>query len=105
MGFGNTAEEQYEIILGTPPNAADGSPGRLGVYDDALRGGHRVCPLVLETFGGFHPDAARLVETLARKHGARLGADELSAPWNARSFRTLVPTLAAHIGRSSARRS
>ena len=37
----------------------------------------------------FHPDAARLVETLARKHGARLGADELSAPWNARSFRTL----------------
>jgi hypothetical protein len=48
-----------------------------------------VCPLVLETFGGFHPDAARLVETLARKHGARLGADELSAPWNARSFRTL----------------
>lgn len=89
VGFGNTAEEQYEIILGTPPNAADGSPGRRGVYDDALRGGHRVCPLVLETFGGFHPDAARLVETLARKHGARLGADELSAPWNARSFRTL----------------
>ena len=44
--------------------------------------------------------AARLVETLARKHGARLGADELSAPWNARSFRTLH-TLAAHIGRSS----
>ena len=42
VGFGNTAEEQYEIILGTPPNAADGSPGRLGVYDDALRGGHRV---------------------------------------------------------------
>ena len=42
VGFGNTAEEQYEIILGTPPNAADGSPGRLGVYDDALRGGDRV---------------------------------------------------------------
>ena len=55
-----------------------------------------MCPLVLETFGGFHPDAARLVETLARKHGARLGADELSAPWNARSFRTLRYTCSAY---------
>ena len=54
-----------------------------------VEAGHRCCPLVLEVFGGFHLDAARLVETLARKHGARLGADELSAPWNARSFRTL----------------
>jgi hypothetical protein len=32
VGFGNTAEEQYEIILGTPPNAADGSLGRRGVF-------------------------------------------------------------------------
>ena len=87
MGFGNTAEEQYEIILGTP--ATDSSPGRLGVYDDALRGGHKVHPIVLEVLGGFHPDAARLVDRLAREHGARLGADELSAPWNARSFRSL----------------
>ena len=49
----------------------------------------RVHPIVLEVTGGFHPDAARLIDTLARKHGARLGADELSAPWNARSFRSL----------------
>ena len=88
VGFGNTAEEQYEIILGTPA-ADDGSPGRLGVYDAALRGGHKVHPIVLEVFGGFHPDAVRLVDKLAREHGARLGVDELSAPWNARSFRSL----------------
>ena len=74
-------------VLGHP--AAGAAPARLGVYDDALRGGHKVQPIVHEVLGGFHPDAARLIDTLARKHGARLGMDELSAPWNARSFRTL----------------
>ena len=43
----------------------------------------------LEVFGGFHPDAAKLVDTLAKKHGTRLGADLLAAPWCARSFRSL----------------
>ena len=43
----------------------------------------------MEVFGGFHPDACKLVDVLARKHGARLGADLLSAPWCARSFRSL----------------
>ena len=30
-----------------------------------------------------------LLYTLGRKHGSRLGADESSAPWCARSFRSL----------------
>ena len=51
---------------------------RSTLYDAALRGGHKVHPIVLEVFGGFHPDAVRLVDKLAREHGARLGVDELS---------------------------
>ena len=42
----------------------------------------------MEVFGGFHPDAVQLVNTLTRKHGARLGRDSLSAPWSARSFKS-----------------
>ena len=58
------------------------------VYDAALRAGHDVNPLVMEVFGGFHPDAVKLIDSLARKHGARLGRDSLSAPWCARSFKS-----------------
>ena len=44
--------------------------------------------MVMEVFGGFHPDACKLVDRLARKHGARLGRDSLAAPWCARSYRS-----------------
>ena len=43
----------------------------------------------MEVMGGFHPDMVRFVDGLARAHGARLGADELIAPWSARSFRAI----------------
>ena len=84
--FGNTADDQYELILGAPGTAD--APAKIGVYDDALRAGQRIHPLVLEVFGGFHPDACKLIDSLARQHGARLGADELCAPHCARSFRS-----------------
>ena len=58
-------------------------------YAFALRRGHSVTPIILETFGGFGPDAMKLLYALSRLHGARLGADESTAPWCARSFRTL----------------
>ncbi len=44
---------------------------------------------VIEVFGGIHPDAVKALEGLCKRHGARLGKDELSAPWCARSFRTI----------------
>ena len=46
VAFGNTADEQYELIE--------------QAYDAATRGGHSCQPIVLEVFGGFHPDAVKL---------------------------------------------
>ena len=85
--FGNTAEEQYEAILGAP--ATDRAAARAGTYAAAVDSGHEVRPLVLETSGGFHPDAWSTIRGLARRHGHRLGADSLVAPWCAQSFLTL----------------
>ena len=55
----------------------------------SLAAGHSVQPLIMEVQGGFHPDMVRYIDGLASAHGARLGADELTAPWSARSFRAL----------------
>lgn len=58
QAFGNTGDEQYDIILGSP--ATEHGPAKCGAYDDALRAGHEVHPIVLEVLGGFHPrDAVR----------------------------------------------
>jgi len=84
VAFGNTAEKQYELILGAP--ASGGSDACDGAYAGAVERGHSVTPIVLETTGGFHPDAWRAIRELARRHGSRLGADELTAPWCAQSF-------------------
>ena len=43
----------------------------------------------MESFGGLAPGAVRLLDELARAHGSRLGRDELTAPWCARSFKRL----------------
>ena len=52
--------------------------------------GHQVQPLVFEALGGFHHDVVKLIDQTARKHGNnRLGADHLSAPWCARSFKSI----------------
>ena len=70
-----------------------------GKYFYARRRGHRVVPIIMESFGGLAPDAVRLLDELARAHGARLGADEISAPWCARSFRRIYAmriTIALH---------
>ena len=44
--------------------------------------------IIMETFGGWAPDAVKLMDRLARKHGSKLGADAQRAPWCARSFRS-----------------
>ena len=66
--FGNTADNEFDLILGAPARA-EGGAAQIGVYDAALRAGHRVHPIVMEVFGGFHPDAAKLVDTLAKNTG------------------------------------
>ena len=45
--------------------------------------------LIIEVFGGIHADGLKAINSLCTKHGTRLGADELSAPWCARSFRSI----------------
>ena len=71
VAFGKTADGLYNDILGKPATAtADRVPG---AYDAAQRRSHTIIPVV-EVFGGIHADG------LCSKHGARLGADELSAP-------------------------
>ena len=69
--------------------ASGNSPAVEGAYHFSLRRGHTVHLLVHEIYGGFAPGAVALLYELGRKHGARLGADENSAPWCARSFRSL----------------
>ena len=87
VAFANTAPSLYDDILGTPATPmADRVPG---AYDAPLQLGHTVQPIVLEVFGAIHPEAIKVLEGLCRKHGARLGGDELSAPWSARSFRAI----------------
>ena len=58
-------------------------------YYNAARAGHTVVPIIMESFGGLAPGAVRLLDELARAHGSRLGKDELTAPWCARSFKRL----------------
>ena len=63
--------------------------------------GHALTMIVHEVFGGMSPESVRLLGYLAKMHGAKLGADELSAPWCARSFRSLHAmriSIAVHIG-------
>ena len=87
-GFGNTADGQFELILGAPATAT--ADAVRGVYRPAVGKGHSVQPLVFETYGGFHSDVTRLIERVSRAHGNnRLGADSLSAPWCARSFKSI----------------
>ena len=64
------------------------APGGLQ-YFSALRGGHSVHALIHETYGGFGKGCVALLYELGRKHGERRGADELTAPWCAPSFRSL----------------
>ena len=53
------------------------------------RASRRQRAIEIEVFGGIHADGLTAVNGLSSKHGARLGADELSAPWCARSFRSI----------------
>ena len=52
-----------------------------------------------ESFGGFAPGAAKLLHKLGSQHGAKLGHDELTAPWcarSSRSFHSMCISVALH---------
>ena len=51
VAFANTADDQYDKILGKPATAS--SPAVPGDYQHPLRLGHTVTPLVLELFVPF----------------------------------------------------
>ena len=87
VGGGNSIDYWREVITGAPRTAS--SPAKRGAYSYALRRGHRVHALVHETYGGFGPGCVALLYQLSRVHGSSLGADHHSAPWCARSFRSL----------------
>ena len=76
-----------QLSAGAP--ATGSSAASPGDYHYSLRRGHSVHAIIHETFGGFGPGAVALLYELGRKHGSRLGADERTAPWCARSFRSL----------------
>ena len=100
--FANTEDALREAMGGAPATAT--APAVDGQYHNALRGGHRLHMIVMETFGGMAPPAVELLESLARKHGAKLGVEAEKAPWCARSFKRLHAmriTIALHCAAAS----
>ena len=87
MAFGNTADGLRKDITGAPATAT--AAAARGAYHFSLYKGHSVHAIIHETYGGFAPGAVALLYAMGRQHGSRLGADEASAPWCARSFRSL----------------
>ena len=55
-------------------------------YAAALRGGHRVVPLISEVWGGFAVDAMSFLRDLAIARGDTLDVERLSTTWAAKSF-------------------
>ena len=87
VAFGNTADSLRQDIKGAP--ATRTAAAVPGAYRYPLRQGHSVTMIIHEIDGGFGPDAVKLLNTMANKHGNnRLGAEALVAPWCARSFKT-----------------
>ena len=68
-----------------PPPPRGGQRPR-AKYAEALKGGHRVVPLIHEVFGGLAKSADAFMRELSvlRKHA--LGTDSVHATWAARSF-------------------
>ena len=86
--FGGTEDFFRRRILGEPDPNTGRYHGADADYAHALRNGHVVEPIIMETFGGFTPSACKLIQTLAKVHGADLGSDS-NAPWCARSFKSI----------------
>ena len=85
-GFATTEDRLLSDILGGPATAT--ATAAVGAYADALAKGHEVTAIIHESYGGFAPGAVKLLHKLGSQHGAKLGHDELTAPWCARSFRS-----------------
>ena len=69
-----------------------GTP-RVAKYAVALRGGHRVVPLIAEVWGGFAVDAMSFLRGLAIARGDTLDVERLSTTWAARGFFVLLATV------------
>ena len=94
-----TRDDLERDMRGANPTATQ--MAMVGQYEAATSRGHALTMIIHETFGGMSPESVRLLGYLAKMHGAKLGADELSAPWCARSFRSLHAmriSIAVHIG-------
>ena len=86
--FGGTEDFYRRRILGEPDPDTGRYHGAGADYTEALRNGHVVEPIIMETLDGFSPSACKLIRTLAKVHGADLGSDS-HAPWCARSFKSI----------------
>ena len=85
--FGNTESQHKSDVLGRPASGDD--PATLGAYSGALTRGHSVTPIIHESFGGFAPDACKLLDECVKKHGKRFGSDSEVATWATRNFRAM----------------
>lgn len=72
---------------GWSPRAAGGGLQESS-QSTTVRWCHEVTAIIHESYGGFAPGAVKLLHKLGSQHGAKLGHDELTAPWCARSFRS-----------------
>ena len=68
-----------------PPRAA-GAPPRAAKYQAALDGGHEVLVLTAEVWGGFAPEATRLLGELAQQRDDSVDLERASATFTTRSF-------------------
>ena len=68
-----------------PPRAA-GAPPRAAKYAAALQNGHEVLVLIAEVWGGFSPEAMRLLGELAQARGDGIDIERASATWSTSSF-------------------
>ena len=68
------------------PPRADGAPPRAAKYAEALEGGHEVLVLIAEVWGGFSPEAMRLLGELSQARGDGIDYERASATWSTSSF-------------------
>ena len=99
VAFGNTRSQARTIVLGRAERDAgsdthfDPSKGeghvapRTADYEGALLQGHRVIPLLFETFGGFSPEAVKFLVALKDHVGNKLSSYQYEqTTWSARSW-------------------
>eukprot|EP00965_Chrysotila_dentata_P166035 5482161-Pleurochrysis_carterae.AAC.2 len=93
FAFANTEPRLLSFIVGSPPTFQQAK------YQDALRRGHVVTPLILELFGGFARHARHLIHRLALARDSRFLPDPVAAVSGTPScsaFHTQFTSIALH---------